>query len=41
MIYYYAYMGLLILALALWAVIAVREDAPENGNDEEEPQPKG
>lgn len=26
MVYYYAFMGLLILALILWAVIAVRED---------------
>jgi len=29
MTYYYMYMGLLIVALVLWAVIAVRED---NGN---------
>jgi len=30
MLYYYLYMGLLIAALVLWAVIAFREDG-ENG----------
>ncbi len=39
MIYYYAFMGLLILALVLWTVIAVREDAPEPPQDETS-QPK-
>jgi hypothetical protein len=31
MVYYYLYMGLLILALVLWAVVAVREDGGNGG----------
>ena len=31
MTYYYIYMGLLIIALILWAVIAVREDDRTGG----------
>jgi hypothetical protein len=31
MVYYYLYMGLLIVVLILWAVIAVREDDHDNG----------
>ena len=35
MIYYYAYMALLVLALILWAVIAVRDDGgPSSEGDE-------
>jgi len=32
MIFYYLYMGLVITALVLWTIIAVREDG--NGNDD-------
>ena len=31
MTYYYMYMGLLIVALILWAIIAVREDDRNGG----------
>ena len=30
MIYYYLYMGLLVVSLVLWTIIAIRED---NGGD--------
>jgi hypothetical protein len=33
MVYYYLYMGLLILALILWAIIAVRDDSGGNAQD--------
>jgi len=36
MIYYYLYMGLLVLALVLWAVIAVHEDAGNGGDSQDE-----
>ena len=36
MVYYYLYMGLLILALVLWAVIAVQEDGDTDGNPDNE-----
>ena len=33
MIWYYAFMGLLVLVLFVWAIIAFREDAPrDEGN---------
>ena len=31
MIYYYLYMGLMVVALVLWAIIAIRDDG---GDDE-------
>lgn len=32
MIFYYAYMVLLVVSLILWIVIALREDGSENGD---------
>jgi hypothetical protein len=29
---YYLYMGLLIATLVLWGIVALRDDAHENGN---------
>lgn len=29
---YYLYMGLLIVTLALWGIVALRDDGHENGN---------
>ena len=37
MVSYYLFMGLLIVVLILWAIIAFREDAPE---DDDTQQPK-
>ncbi len=33
MIYYYLYMGLLVLALVLWAVVALRDDGSDGPPD--------
>jgi hypothetical protein len=35
MFFYYAYMVLLVIALVLWAVIAVRDDGGEDGDTED------
>ena len=37
MIYYYAYMGLLIFALILWAIIAVRDDSDHTNGSQDNP----
>lgn len=37
MIYYYVYMGFVVVALILWAIIAVRDD----GGDDEGTWPRG
>lgn len=35
MVYYYFYMGLLVVALVLWAVIALRDDTDNGGPSDE------
>lgn len=36
MIYYYLFMGLLILTLVLWTIIALREDSDIDQDEDEE-----
>jgi len=35
MLYYYLYMGLLILVLVLWAIIALRDEGPWDRDPEQ------
>jgi hypothetical protein len=37
MFFYYAYMVLLVVALVLWAVIAIRDDGEEQDDTENRP----
>ncbi|GEM_PF-1546594 len=36
MVYYYLFMGLLILSLVLWTIIALREDSDIDQDQDEE-----
>ncbi len=36
MIYYYLFMGLLVLTLVLWTIIALREDSDIDQDEDEE-----